>query len=374
MSQEPYKDVALNEWLSSLEGEYRQKCNLAFNHFKTFLKEKCGWKEVSGDIILSKHLENRKSDDKKLKYFFDDLMPVYMMWFESQGSPSLNHNSKKVSHNYVVTNNFMVRSFFKYHREPLQVQGRIRVIEVKKKFHAFTKDELTKMAQVGDLEEKAIIMLGVQLGIRVGDFVSLNRKPILEAYKDSNGEFPLEFQIETEKENVISIGHISKEVYDTLKLYWASKPESEFVFPSNGGHIFISEDRANDVLKNCWVKAYPDRKDVKIRFHELRSYKISALTNIGANTWAIMKMTGKKVSSDINVYLTGVNLREVFMKGEQALTLTYATNNNHSAIEELKNENTELKSQVQDLRGKISDIEAGLVEIKKALQAFLPEP
>jgi len=63
-----------------------------------------------------------------------------------------------------------------------------------------------------------------------------------------------------------------------------------------------------------------------IRFHELRSYKISALTNLGVNTWAIMRMTGKKVSGDINVYLTGVNLKEIFKKCADAFTLTNANN------------------------------------------------
>jgi hypothetical protein len=52
----------------------------------------------------------------------------------------------------------MVKSFFKYHREPLQIQGKkMHIIETKKRFHAYTKDELVKMVQVGDLEEKAII-------------------------------------------------------------------------------------------------------------------------------------------------------------------------------------------------------------------------
>ncbi len=41
------------------------------------------------------------------------------------------------------------------------------------------------MVQVGDLAEKTVILLGVCLGLRSGDFSSLKRKPIIEAYKDS---------------------------------------------------------------------------------------------------------------------------------------------------------------------------------------------
>ncbi len=333
-------DKALNEWLDNQQGRYKYSCNAAFEKFMCYLKEKQGWIEVSGDLILAKHGENRKSDDKKIKYYFDDLIPRFIQWYEASG----------VSHNSAVVWASMIKSFFLYHREPLQVQKRIRVEEVKKRYHAYTKDELISMVKVGDLEEKAVIMLGTQLGIRVGDFVQLKRAPLLEAYKNLGGEFPLEFEIETEKEGVVSLGHISKDVYDMLQLYWASAPNSVYAFPSNHGHICISEQRANDILKNCWSKAYPDRPEANVRFHELRSYKISALTNLGVNQWAIQKMTGKKVSPDIATYLTGVNFRELFKKGEQALTLTQTTNNgNHAAIEDLKKENQELRERVDNM-------------------------
>ena len=350
------EDEALKEWLSSLEGRYKQKCRSGFLKFMDFLIEKTGWKELSGDIILSKHVENRKSEDKKTKYFFDDLIQSFMLWLQFKG----------LSHNSAVVQASTVKSFFKYHREPLQVQGRVKFIETRKQFHAYTKDELTQMVQVGDLEEKTVIMLGAQLGIRVGDFVSLKRKPTLEAYKDSKGEFPLEFQIETEKEGVISVGHISEEVYETLQLYWAQVPKSEYVFPSNGGRVYISEDRANDVVKNCWSKAFPERKDAKIRFHELRSYKISALSNAGVNHWHIQKMTGKKVSPDIATYLTGINLREDFRRAEQAFNLTQSAGKDleqfEAAIEQLQKENMANKTVAEVMTKKVTDLEKELID------------
>ena len=126
--------------------------------------------------------------------------------------------------------------------------------------------------------------------------------------------------------------------------------------------LFAGTD--NEKFLSARAKAYPSRKDVKVRFHELRSYKISVLTNHGANTWAIMKMTGKKVSSDINTYLTGLDLREVFKKGEEALTLTQAANSNHGAIEELRKENMELKS-------KMAKVEDEIAEIKKVMEKLM---
>ncbi|MCJ7631659.1 site-specific integrase [Candidatus Bathyarchaeota archaeon] len=349
-------DKALNEWLVRQKGRYKQKCEMSFSKFTSFLKEKHGM-DLNGDGVLSKRMEDRKSDDPSVRYFFDNAIYPFTTWLEEHGN----------SHNTAVVQSGMVRSFFKYYRMRIEVQDKIGFNETKKRYHAYTRDELYKMVEVGDLEAKSLIMLGTQLGIRVNDFVAMKKNTIIEAYQNSNGEFPLEFEIETEKEKVISIGHCTKEVYEVLQNYWAYLKEkgieSEFIFPFNGSHII--DQRANDILKTCWLKAFPDRKTQKIRFHELRSYKMSALTNVGANQWAIMKMVGKKVSSDISVYLAGINLKEVFMKAEQALSLTQVTNNNHVAIDELRNENKDLKTQLKAMTERLNGFEANLEEFKQ---------
>lgn len=350
------KDIALEEWLDRQEGRYKQKCEYSFAKFIAFIKEKYGW-DMNGDSILAKHKANRKSDDNKMKYFFDDIIPSFIMWIEHSGN----------SHNSAFVQAATVKGFFKFHREPLQVQdkGFKNFREVVKRYHAYTKDELVKMVQVGDVETKAVIELGVQLGIRVGDFVSMKRNSIIEAYQNSNGEFPLEFQLETAKEHVISVCHISKSVYETLLLHWNAKPQSQYVFAAtNGDHI--NEQRSNDILKDCWLKAFPERANIvnTIRFHELRSYKISTLVNLGTNDSAIKKMTGKKVEASMNVYMTGINLKEIFVKAEQALTLTQTTNNNHGAIEELKNESLKLKAQLNAVTERLAGFEADIEELK----------
>lgn len=349
------KDEALHNWYESLSMGYQRRCRYSMKKFFNFLSAQ-GWKKVSGDIILEKHFENRKSDDKKAKFYFDDLLPLFVVWLEKNG----------ISNNSAVTTANSVRGFFKHHREPLQIQnGRIRRIEKRKRWHSFSLYELVKMVQVGDLAEKTVILLSVCLGLRSGDFVKLLRKPIIEAYKDSDGKFPLEFEAETKKEGVISIGHITEECWNSLKLYWKSLPESEFIFPSNiNGKGHVSQDFVNDVLKNCWVKAFPEREDVKHRFHELRSYKISVLTNSGVNQWAIKRMTGKKVSKDILVYLTGLDLKEQFIKAEKSFTLMkdFTPNNRQKLetvvekvdnlrfeVEEWKSIAVKMKSQVKDI-------------------------
>lgn len=358
MSQENQekRDAALDRWFDGVNSDnYRQRAKYSMQKFFRFLTSK-GWTDISGDLILQTHLENRKSDDKQVKYYFDDLLPRFVKWLKDGG----------LAHNSACTTANTIRGFFKFHREPLQINGKIKEIEKAKTWHSFSKDELSKMVSVGDLEEKAVIMLGKDLGLRVGDFVMLMRKPLEEAYKDQKGAFPLEFQAETKKHGVVAVGHVLKETWNMLQLYWKTTPASEYVFPtSTNGRAYISKDRANDVLKNTWSKAFPDRNDVKIRWHELRSFKMSVLSNCGVNQWHIKKMVGKKISSDIATYLTGINLKDSFRKAEQALSLTQGFDH---AAEEIQNLKEKMQQDSESFTQSIKDVAESFTQDKMALK------
>jgi len=175
------KDQAYREWLESSQSQSYQKVRRdIFPRFLKFLEEN-GFENPTGDSILERHKQNRKSDDNKIKYQFDDLIPKFSQWLLDKGKGDIIHNS-------AVNLAVPIKGFFKFHREPLRVQvSAITTIkETVKKFHTFTQTELQRMFRVADIEEKAVILLGKDLGIRVGDFIELKRKPILEAFKDSN--------------------------------------------------------------------------------------------------------------------------------------------------------------------------------------------
>lgn len=350
-------DQACAEWLEAQEGHYKRKCRSAFLLFLDFLREKGGFEDPTGDKILAQHTENRKSDDKKIKHYFDDLIPKFHSWLKVEYVSPM--TGKPMTHNSASATVAPIRGFFAFHRASLELtktqQDKIAMIEVRKKYHAFKHEELAKMARVANIEEKAVILLGTNQGIRVGDFVSQLRRPIIEAYKDRTG-FPIEFEVETEKAGVIAVSHVTEETWQALQDYWANVPDSEYVFPSNGSHI--STDRANDVLKATWLRAYPDREDAMIRFHELRSYKMSVLSNAGVNKWHVKRMVGKKLSPDILEYLTGIDLRADFVKAHDAFTLQGVPSNNHAEIEQLAQITNDLMNRVQALEETISALTA----------------
>lgn len=345
---ETNKDEAYQQWLESIQSRaYQKRSRDIFLRFLKFLETQ-GFENPTGDSILKQHKANRKSDDNKTRYQFDDLIPKFSQWLIDTSS---------VTHNSAVNLAIPIQGFFKFHREPLKIQQSdiTKVREVIKKFHIFTQLDLAKMVRVSDVQEKAVILLGKDLGIRVGDFSELKRKPILEAYKNQNGEFPIEFEILTEKEGIVSIGHIMEETYQALQDYWSNAPQSEYVFP-------IKADRINDIIKNTWDRAFPDR-NMLTRFHELRSFKMTALSDVGVNEWHIKKMVGKKLGADINTYLRGANLKGDFIKATPKLQLTGQFNgNNHQAIEGLQ---TTIANQQLELHDQKVRLDALTKEVEK---------
>ncbi len=133
------KDEALTSWFESLSSGYKYRAKYSMKTFFKFLFSQ-GWNDVSGDLVLERHVENRKSDDKKVKYYFDDLLPVFVKWIVKD---------REVAHNTAVTSAHTVRGFFRHHREPLQIQnGKIKTVEKRKRWHSFSKEDLSKMVQV----------------------------------------------------------------------------------------------------------------------------------------------------------------------------------------------------------------------------------
>lgn len=321
------EDKSFVEWLESQNSiEYQNQCRDTFLLFLEFLEKEEGIKNPTGDMIIEFHKQNRKSDDSKVKYFFDDCLLRFVEWLKQK---------RNVSYNSAITLVSPLRGFFSYFREPLKIRrGKLAYKEIGKRYHFFTFEELRRMVQFGNLEEKTIITMGANLGLRVSDFANLKRSLITEACQN-NPNFPLEFQVETAKENILSISHVTKETYDLLIDYWKTVPDSEFCFsPSHKPSKPYSDDYFNDVIKNCWGKAYPERKDVKVRFHELRSYLISILANAGLNQWVVKRLTGKKISDDMKNYLsTNMDLKAEYMKASKYLQLTGNSNgNDHEAI------------------------------------------
>jgi hypothetical protein len=208
------------------------------------------------------------------------------------------------------------------------------------------------------------------MGLRIGDFLSLKREKINQAFANLDGEDILEFQVQTTKEKTIATCHLTRNTYELLRQYWDSVPKSELAFD-------YSEDALNDKLKSAWIKSFPDRPNELIRFHELRGYTLSTFNDFGLSDNTQKLLTGKKVKGDMATYLQGTNLREQFAKCVSKLILSNNGNNNHTKLEteikELKRDLEQLREENQKLKEERETVNRGMekltIQVKESLQA-----
>lgn len=318
------------KWLGSLSQNYAWNCKGGFLRFLEFLGEQ--GLNINSDQLIERHRKNRKSPSPEKQFEIDDLIPQYQKWLMKK---------YKLSHNSALTKVNMVQSFFKYFREPLKLQrGTLQKQEVVEKFHVFKYDELVRMFQLANLEEKALLSLGLCVGLRVDDFIHLERSTILEAH-ERDKIFPIEFQLLTSKEKVIASCHVTEECFNILQDYWRTKSESKWVFPSN--HEPISDDKAEDLLRRAFQRAYPNSKD-RIRFHNLRKYLMNALANASINHWHILRIIGKKIPPSEATYLNDMDILSDYNKIIPLITLNKSNNNNnHERLDNLEQEVSELR-------------------------------
>ena len=340
------EDKAFYEWLQAQGKSYQRRCREHMKLFIQYLNAKYPEKQLTtATKILQVRKKQDKSDDKKVKHWFADEIPKFIDWLISRG----------VKSDTAVSYSSPVRGFFRFHRYPLQIRKHaLPEIEGTSGDHTLTREQLKRMHDVGDIKERAILLSGKDLGLRISDFQILKRELILAEIERAKLEehevdYPIEFTILTKKEKIPACCHVMYETVEALQMYWKTMPNSEYWFP-NGDKGHITDAQLNYILRKLWSVAYNDPKVLekpigigektsgRIRWHGLRDFLISSMANANINKWAIKFMVGKKVSKDMKEYLSGLDKKELFKQAESRITLTGLTNMNHSELSTLKTE------------------------------------
>ena len=148
-------DQSTKEWLSAQKGSTRSSYKWSWQKF-------IGYVGKSGDEIL----ESRKNDKN---YEWEKIVLDAKTRAIADG----------MSSNTAVALTTCVRSFFAYHRTPLQFRRtekrKLTESQNKQEDYRFSIDDLRAMAQVADLAEKYVLVVGKSFGLRAGDFMKLTR-------------------------------------------------------------------------------------------------------------------------------------------------------------------------------------------------------
>ena len=142
-----------------------------------------------------------------------------------------------------------IKQLFKFYGFPVKTTSYDTVITTKD--FVPTIEQYRAMFNVSDIQTRTIISMGLDLGWRIGDLLSLTKSDI----PDLNQKTPIPFDLVTEKEKVISKTFLSAETVALLKTYLPTLPQhNPYLFPSNGKQSLKGE-AINYKLREACKKA-----------------------------------------------------------------------------------------------------------------------
>jgi len=246
-------------------------------------------------------LESRKADKE---YAWEKKVFDFRNWLI---------NVKGQSEHSAKTAVGIVRGFFTYHRLGLKFRRgeSARLNEAKPKFsdYRFSLDDLKKMTDIADLQEKYVIIAGKSFGLRAGDFLRLTRGD-LEPYLDrpvpiSIGEYS------TQKESVPAYPFIDGDALHVIKLMIEKMDREGRTKPTDRVLKFSHNVQLTRVIKRITEKAGIKIGSKRVRFHCMRKFLTDHLSSyMSESKWK--QIVGKKISE--GAYISPDSLRDDYIR------------------------------------------------------------
>jgi hypothetical protein len=221
------------------------------------------------------------------------------------------------------------------------------------------------MFEVADLRERVILSLATDLGLRISDFIKIQK----DALPSLTQEPPIRFDVMTGKEEVVAHGFLSAETVELLKVYLPTlqKKDNPYLFPSNGKRP-ISDEWLNRLLQKLADKAQIHLNGKSLTFHCFRKMFLSTAIDSGIGLTAGKKLCGKAIAKSDDTYLTTVKLREKFFQLKKMLTIRQIPEPDseeqitqlETAVEHLQKENVTSKTAAEVMTKRVAELESRL--------------
>jgi integrase len=283
-------DKASIEWLDGLKAT--TKHGYLFNWSK-FLE----YTAMSGDQILA----DRKTDSE---HRWERKVLSFKQWLiDKQGLCSNSARSATAA----------VRGFFTYYYLPIifRPHERKKINEACRKTedYRFNKDDLMRMASIGDLTEQYIVVVGKSLGLRVSDFIALTRGN-LEPYL--NREAPVCIgPLNTRKESVKAYPFLDPDAIPVVKMVLERMTREGRTNPNDRMLNYRREMTLDAIIKRVAQRAGIANGNRIVRFHCLRKFLCDHLaSHMSESKWK--QIVGKKIGE--GAYVGPDSLRQDYIR------------------------------------------------------------
>jgi len=306
------------------------KSKNTFKEYKRGIDKFCEWYGKTANEVLEERRKDWVSDDLFLKKRFSrEIEKFHKHLIEKEG----------YAINSARTYTLGILQLFRFFEMTvtISVGSDVSKTVISTKDFVPNPNQLRKMYSVAsDLRSKLIISLGLNLGWRIGDFLSVTRDMLPDLEQDA----PIAFDLITEKEDVLAKSFISYEAVELLKEYLVTIEHNPnpYLFPSNDKNP-LSKDTVNRTLRELAKKAKVTvPKNKRLRFHCFRKRFLSECANLSVDVNIAKILVGKTVEKSMLTYLSEIEHRKAFLLVHEKLRLTEKrTRTTKASASELEN-------------------------------------
>jgi integrase len=188
-------------------------------------------------------------------------------------------------------------SFCTFNDKKLNLRGKRLRTRIDLSSHVFTNGELSRLFDIGSVEEKAILSTFCSLGWEVSSLLELKRpfiESLLKQAKDEGKQF-IYFQSQRPKTGALRLG-----VLNPLAIEWLGK----WLEQSTSVRLFrfTTKEGVNAMIKRLAREAHI-AKTGRIHTHLIRKWVMSGLSRAGFNEFQIKYLLGKAIPLSDLTYL-----------------------------------------------------------------------
>jgi len=331
-------DKATIQWLKT------QKKSTLFcyaSYWKYFLK----FAGKNGSEILKERKTHLLSSDLSERRQYEKRLLEFKQWLNG-----------KMSTNGIRTALAVVKSFFSFHFVDLRfrTEEKRKINEKARKTEDYwlTLEDIEKMASVGNIKQKYILVVGKSLGLRASDF--LNLKVGLFTSVDLDSEPPIFLgKINTIKENVKAFPFLDVDSVKIVKDYLRYLKSKRGKLDNKEPMLKCTPNNLNLTLRSLAEKCGLQLGNKTLRFHCLRKFLYDSLTTVTAESHA-KQIIGKSIPEQ--AYISPRNLRLIYKKVQPLTCFSKNSQRNHR-IEELENAIIQLTKEKQALQTRLKTLE-----------------
>ena len=267
----------------------------------------------------------------------------FKRWLQNQG----------YSEYYIQSATGAVRGFFAHNGLELKFnrsdRKKLRERSRKTEDYLLDRQDISKMAMVGNLRERYVLLVGKSLGFRASDFVNLTYGKFRGLKLDNDAPICIGRTV-TQKEHVPAYPFLDSDSVPIIKAILEAnkdRPDNEFILMTKSKKKHNTYQKMQDaelshILQSLAKRCKLEHGDKRVRFHCMRKYLIDRLSSVMSESkWKAI--AGKKVSE--SAYVGTNSLREDYLRAMPSIAIS--TNSNNGKVSELEKKIDRLNRQLE---------------------------